>query len=174
MPQWPVASNNSILVAGIPLEMEFEAYGTIWPGMGVEYTGANSYTVQACSTLGANIIGIADKSQADLTGRGAWRKDVADAEGLSTLYYTTGDELKVISNAGGIIVMLLLAPLNQTIDEGDKLQCYGTVPGTFTVMDCEVDPASTVNLCALVAEAMESVTTTTLTLSQYIMAKLLI
>lgn len=173
MPQWPVPSNNSILVAGIPLEMEFEAYGTIWPGMGVEYTGANSYTVQACDTLGDNLIGIADKSQASLTGRGAWRKDVADDLGApyTTYYYTTGDELKVISNAGGIIVMLLLAPLNQTIDEGDKLQCYGTVAGTFTIFPCGL---TTSDPCALVAEAMESVTTTTLTLSQYIMAKLLI
>ena len=169
MPQWPVASNNSILVAGIPLEMEFEAYGTIWPGMGVSYTGANSYTVKACDALGQNIIGIADKSQASLTGRGAWRKDVADDQGLTTLYYTTGDEPKVIS--GPIIVMLLLAPLNQTIDEGDKLQCYGTVAGTFTVLPCAL---TTTDPCALVAEAMESVTTTTLTLSQYIMAKLLI
>jgi len=169
MPQWPVPSNNSILVAGIPLEMEFEAYGTIWPGMGVEYTGANSYTVQACDTLGDNIICIADKSMASLTGRGSWRKDVADDQGLTTLYYTTGDELKCIS--GPIIVMLLLAPLNQTIDEGDKLQCYGTVAGTFTVFPCGL---TTSDPCALVAEAMESVTTTTLTLSQYIMAKLLI
>lgn len=171
MPQWPVPSNNSILVAGIPLEMEFEAYGTIWPGMGVEYTGANSYTVRACNTLGANLICIADKSMSSLTGRGSWRKDVADDQGLTTLYYTTGDELKCISNAGGIIVMLLLAPLNQTIDEGDKLQCYGTVAGTFTVFPCGL---TTSDPCALVAEAMESVTTTTLTLSQYIMAKLLI
>lgn len=169
MPQWPVPSNNSILVAGIPLEMEFEADGTIWPGMGVEYTGANSYTVQACNHLGDNLIGIADKSQASLTGRGAWRKDVAVAQGKTAYYYTTGDELKVIS--GPVIVMLLLAPLNQTINEGDKLQCYGTVPGTFTVLPCGL---TTTDPCALVAEAMESVTTTTLTLSQYIMAKLLI
>jgi len=172
MPQWPVPSNNSILVAGVPLEMEFEAYGDIWPGMGVEYTGANSYTVRACNTLGANLIGIADKSVADITGRGSWRKDVADAQGITTNdHYVTGDELKVISNAGGIIVMLLLAPLNQTIDEGDKLQCYGTVAGTFTVLPCGL---TTTDPCSLVAEAMESVTTTTLTLSQYIMAKLLI
>lgn len=171
MPQWPVPSNNSILVAGIPLEMEFEAYGTIWPGMGVEYTGANSVQVQACDTLGDNLIGIADKSQASLTGRGAWRKDVADGLGgdYTSLYYTTDDELKVIS--GPVIVMLLLAPLNQTINEGDKLQCYGTVAGTFTVLPCGL---TTTDPCALVAEAMESVTTTTLTLSQYIMAKLLI
>jgi len=151
--------------------MEFEAYGTIWPGMGVEYTGANSYTVRACNTLGANLIGIADKSMASITGRGSWRKDVADDQGApyTSLYYTTLDELKVIS--GPIIVMLLLAPLNQTIDEGDKLQCYGTVAGTFTVFPCGL---TTSDPCALVAEAMESVTTTTLTLSQYIMAKLLI
>lgn len=170
MPQWPVPSNNSILVAGIPLEMEFEVYGTIWPGMGVEYTGADSYTVRACNAQGANLIGIADKSQASLTGRGAWRKDVADDLGApyTSLHYTTDDEMKVIS--GPIIVMLLLAPLNQTIDEGDKLQCYGTVAGTFTVLDC----LATTNPCSLVAEAMESVTTTTLTVSTYIMAKLLI
>ena len=151
------------------MEMEFEAYGTIWPGMGVSYTGANSYTVKACDALGQNIIGIADKSQASLTGRGAWRKDVAEANDKSTLYYTTGDEPKVI--AGTVMVMLLLAPLNQTIHEGDKLQCYGTVPGTFTVLPCGL---TTTDPCALVAEAMEEVTTTTLTLSQYILAKLLI
>lgn len=167
MPQWPVPSANSILVAGIPLEMEFEASGTIWPGMGVEYTGANSYTVQACSALGDNIIGIADKSQASLTGRGAWRKDVATDQGKTAFHYTTGDELKVIS--GPVIAMLLLAPLNQTIDEGDKLQCYAD--GAFTVLPCGL---TTTDPCALVAEAMESVTTTTLTLDQYIMAKLLI
>lgn len=150
--------------------MEFEAYGTIWPGMGVEYTGANSYTVRACTTLGANLIGIADKSQASLTGRGAWRKDAAynNLSSPDSYAYTTGDEPKVIS--GPIIVMLLLAPLNQTIHEGDKLQCYGTVAGTFTYLEC----LATTNPCSLVAEAMEEVTTTTLTLTTYIMAKLLI
>lgn len=164
MGQWPVPSANSILVSGVPLEFEFDAYGTIYPGMGVEYTGANSYTVQACDTLGDNLIGIADISMSSLTGRGSWRKD-----GAEDLPYITGDEMKVIS--GPITVMLLLAPLNQTITVGNKLQCYGTVAGTFTVYTCGL---TTSDPCALVAEAMETVTTTTLTLSQYIHAKLLI
>ena len=161
MGQWPQRSNNSILVAGIPLEQEYEASGTIYPGMGLEYTGANSYTVKAC-TDGANVLAIADVSMASVTGRGSWRKD-----GDLDLPYVTSDQLKAISNAGGVIAMLLLST-DQTIDEGNKLQCAGD--GAFGIYLCRYtdDP------CALTAEAMEAVTTTTLQDSVYIMAKLLI
>lgn len=160
MPQWPTPSNNSILVSGVPLEYEYEAGGTIYPGMGVIHTGANSYTVQAC-TEESDVLCIADISMASFTGRGSWRKD-----GVQDLPYLTGDQLKCIS--GSVTVMLLLAPLNQTINEGDKLECAGS--GVFREYAC----LHTSDPCALVAEAMEEVTTTTLTDSVYIHAKLLI
>jgi len=159
MPQWPTPSLNSILVSGIPLEYEYEAHGTIYPGMGVEFTGANSYTMKPC-TAEADVVCIADISMASLTGRGSWRKD-----GVQDLPYLTGDQFKCIS--GDVTVMLLLAT-DVAIDEGDKLECAGD--GVFREYTC----LYTSDPCALVAEALEAVTTTTLEDSVYIHAKLLI
>jgi hypothetical protein len=160
MPQWPVPSNNSILVSGVPLEYEFEAYeSNIYPGMGVNIHATNKWEAELCDD-GDNVTCIVDISMASLTGRGSWRKD-----GVQDLPYNDGDQMKCIS--GPITVMLLLA-VSQTIDEGEKLQCAGG--GAFGAYVCR----ATADPCALVAEALEAVTTTSLQDSVYIHAKLLI
>ena len=165
MPQWPVASSNSILVSGVPLEFEYEAgEATIYPGMGVSIDTSNKWEATLCAE-GANVVCIVDISMASLTGRGSWRADSVHGIGDSVpLPLNEGDQFKCIS--GPITVMLLLAA-DQTIDEGDKLRCAGS--GRFGKFICgtSADP------CALVAEAMDNATTTSLQLTTYIHAKLL-
>ncbi len=166
MPQWPVPSNNSILVSGIPHEFEFEAFeDTIYPGMGVNIHTTNKWEAEMCDS-GDNVTCIVDVSVASVTGRGSWRADSVHGIGDSVpLPYLDGDQMKCIS--GPISVMLLLA-VSQTIDEGAKLQCVGG--GKFGAYNC----GSTADPCALVAEALEAVTTTSLQTAVYIHAKLLI
>lgn len=166
MPQWPVPSNNSILVSGVPLEFEYEAYeSNIWPGMGVNVHATNKWEAEMCDA-GDNVTCIVDISMASLTGRGSWRKDSVHGYGTTTpLPLNDGDQFKCIS--GPVTVMLLLA-VSQTIDEGEKLQCAGA--GAFGAYTCK----ATSDPCALVAEALEAVTTTSLQVSTYIHAKLLI
>lgn len=160
MPQWPQASNNSILVSGIPLEFEYETTATAYPGMGVTINTTSKWEVDLCDKHD-NVVCIVDVSMASLTGRGSWRKD-----GVKDLPYTDNDQMKCIS--GPITVMLLLAA-SETVDEGDKLACAGD--GRFGKVACVM---TTDTLCALVAEAMEAVTTNSVQLSSYIHAKLLI
>jgi|26BtaG_2_1085354.scaffolds.fasta_scaffold07258_3 hypothetical protein len=166
MGQWPVASNNSILVSGVPLEFEFEAFeNTIYPGMGVNIHTTNRWEAEMCDD-GDNVTCIVDISMASLTGRGSWRADSVRGIGTATpLPYNDGDQMKCIS--GPVTVMLLLA-VSQTIDEGEKLQCVGS--GRFGAYVCR----ATADPCALVAEALEAVTTTSLQTAVYIHAKLLI
>lgn len=171
MPQWPQHSHNSILVSGIPLEFEYEtSEDHVWPGMGMTINGTNKWKVDLCSD-GSNIVCIADISMASLSGRGSWRYDSSihgyDTSDTTNYTYHTGDQLKCIS--GSITAMLLLAP-SQTIDEGTKLQCVGS--GLFGEFNCLTTFNLAVDPCALVAEAMEAVTTQTL--SAYVHAKLLI
>jgi len=169
MPQWPVASNNSILVSGVPLEFEYEATDNTWPGMGVTINTTSKWEVDLCDS-GDNIICITDISMASLTGRGSWRYDsgiYGHAAAGDVKAYADNDQMKCIS--GSITVMLLLAA-GQTIDEGDKLQCVGD--GMFGIYSCLTTINFAVDPCALVAEAMEAVTT--LTVPQYIHAKLLL
>ena len=167
MPQWPVPSANTILVSGVPLEWEYEAFeDNIWPGMGVNVHTTNKWEAEMCDA-GDNVTCIVDISMASLTGRGSWRKDsVKGYAGFTNQYaLDDGDQFKCIS--GAITVMLLLAA-DQTIDEGEKLQCAGS--GAFGAYTCK----ATSDPCALVAEALEAVSTTTLQVSTYIHAKLLI
>lgn len=170
MPQWPVPASNSILVSGVPLEFEYEAYEDhIWPGMGVVIDTTNKWEAKMCAD-GENIVCIVDISMAHLSGRGSWRYD-SSIHGYSsdgtTYTYHDEDQMKCIS--GNITVMLLLAA-SQTITEGEKLQCVGS--GMFGTYACLTTFNLAVDPCALVAEAMEAVTT--LTVPQYIHAKLLI
>ena len=105
MPQWPVESNNSILVSGVPLEYEYESTGNIWPGMGVTINTTSKWEADLCDS-GDNIVCIVDISMASLSGRGSWRYDSA-IHGYATdanLYaYNDNDQMKCIS--GSITVM---------------------------------------------------------------------
>jgi len=168
MPQWPVSANNAILVNGVPLEHEYEASeGSIWPGMGVTINTTNYWEADLCDD-GDNVKCIVDISMASLTGRGSWRYDSIHGHGTTTpLPLNDEDQFKCIS--GSISVMLLLAG-SQTIDEGDKLQCVGA--GMFGKFECLTTVNLAVDPCALVAEAMEAVTTQTT--PKYIHAQLLI
>jgi len=167
MPQWPKASSNSILVSGVPLEFEFEASeSTIYPGMGVNIVVGTPEEAELCDA-GDNVTCIVDISVSSLTGRGSWRKDSVRGHGTDTpLPYNDGDQMKCIS--GPITVMLVLAA-GETITEGEKLQCAGS--GTFGAFICANE---TSDPCALVAEALQAVTTTAAEISTYIHAKLLI
>ena len=169
MPQWPQHAHNSILVSGIPLEFEYESSGNIWPGMGVTINTTSKWEVDLCDD-GDNIICVVDISMASLSGRGSWMYDSAIHGYLvdtNEYAYHDGDQMKCIS--GPITVMLLLAD-SQEIDEGDKLQCAGD--GMFGKFECLTTFNLAVDPCALVAEAMEAVTTTTV--NTYVHAKLLI
>jgi len=169
MPQWPVAAQNAILVGGLPLFFEYEAYDTIYPGYVVQLdVGLADYYVRRCTAEGVNVIGVADLAQASQTGRGTWRKyDCNDESDDSDrdLPYLQGDQVKVIS--GPIHVMLVLCA-SQDIEAGMKLQCCDGSPGMVQEYLCV-----TATPCGLVAEAMEDVATGAGECA-YIHAKLLI
>ena len=172
MPQWPVAAQNAILVAGLPLFFEYEASGNIYPGYVVNldrFPGVD-WEIEACDADAVNVIGVADLAMSSQTGRGSWRKYDCDNESdvaARNLPYIDGDQVKVIS--GPIIVMLVLCA-SQTIVAGDKLQCCGgTTPGMVAEFTC----LSAASPCSLIAEAMEDVTTAAGHCA-YVMAKLLI
>jgi len=134
------------------------------------------WEVDLCDS-GDNIICIVDISMATLSGRGSWMYDsgirgfLAPTPSGGTygndFAYADGNQLKCIS--GPITVMLLVAD-TQVIDEGTKLQCISN--GMFGVFLCFTTFNLAVDPCALIAEAMEAVTTTTV--NTYVHAKLLI
>ena len=172
MPQWPVGASNSILVSGVPLEFEYEATETMWPGMGVVINATNKWEVDLCAS-GENIICVTDISMASLTGRGSWRYDSAihgyiAEDSASTYAYADNDQVKCIS---GTITAMLLVAISQEITQGEKLQCIGG--GKFGAFECMTLVTVAVDPCAIVAEAMEDLTTTSL-IPQYIHAKLLL
>ena len=166
MPQWPVAPSNAILVGGLPLFHEYEAYATIYPGFVVEFTGADDPALITYCSDGGNPVGVADIAMAYQTGRGSWRKPSCENVESSTkdLPYLSGDQVEVIS--GPVIVMLVL-DANENIIPGDKLMCAGS--GLVKEYYC----LTTSDPCALVAEAIENVVTGGGECA-YIMAKLLI
>lgn len=167
MPQWGTAAmtDYAILVGGLPLFMEYEADGTIYPGYLVELT--NPGHVQACSSQGADIIGIADMAMADQDGHGTRRDYNCDDNTTADedLPYQTHDQVKVIS--GPITVMIVLGQEN-TITAGDKLQC-GAQAGKADEYLC----LTTADPCALVAESLVDADTGTGE-CEYIWVKLLI
>jgi len=170
MPQWPVPAANAILVGGLPLYHEYEAAETIYPGYVVSFSGATSpVTIIACdSGEDDDPLGVAVLSMADQTGRGSWRKPDCTGAGDTTknLYYTTGNQVKVVS--GDVFVMLILDQ-NETIVPGDKLMCSDANPGYVVEYYC----GETSLPCDMVAESMEHVVTGTGD-CEYFLAKLLI
>ena len=169
MPQWGTSSETlyGILVAGLPLFMEFEADQTIYPGMVVSLLeGETEGHVMTCDE-GANAVGVADIAMATQDGNGSRRKAACDANvsQAEDNPYVAGDQVKVIS--GPIIVMLIL-DASENVIVGEKLQC-ATTSGMVEEYAC----LTTSDPCALVAEALESVTTGVGECA-YIMAKLLI
>jgi hypothetical protein len=151
MPQWGTAwgTDYGILVAGLPLFMEYEADGTIYPGMVVEFTATDGH-VKAADTKADNIVGVADIAMATQDGNGSRRKADCDPNTTDATEnpYVAGDQVKVIS--GPIIVMLILEPVNDIVP-GDKVQ-VGDTDGMVTEYSCTI----TGNPCALVGEALET------------------
>jgi len=169
MPQWGFTNETlyGILVAGLPLFMEFEAYNSvIYPGMAVMMNGEGFVT--PC-TNGANPVGIADIAMASQTGRGSRRKADCDdnvAAGDDNAY-AVGDQVKVIS--GPIIVKLILGD-DEDVVAGEKLQCDDDLTaGMVQNYDC----STTADPCAIIAESLETMSTAAAACA-YIMAKLLI
>jgi len=169
-PQWPVPASNGILVGGLPLFHEYEAYESIYPGMVVSYTGATSpVTIQRCdSGNNENPVGVAIMAMGDQTGRGSWRKPDCTGAGSTTrdLPYAASNQVKVVS--GTIFVMLILDQ-NETLVPGDKVMCSDANPGLVIEYYC----GDTADPCDLIAESMEHVVTASGE-CEYFMAKLLI
>lgn len=163
MPQWGTSSETlwGILVAGLPLFMEFEADETIHPGMVVMLFAEGH--VKKC-TRAANPVGVADIAMATQDGNGSRRDSDCDDHNEDSKPYVTGDQVKVIS--GPIIVMLILDE-NEDITIGEKLSCAET-SGRVEDLPC----SDTTNPCAIVAEALENISTAGGECA-YIMAKLL-
>ena len=169
MPQWPVPSANSILVGGLPLFHEYEAYEDIYPGMAVSFTGnVLPVTIQACA-FGEDPVGIALKAMADQDGHGSWMVPTCTGAESTTkdLPYQAGDQVKVVS--GAIFVMLILDS-NEAIEPGAKLQCSANTSGYVEEFYCD---GTTADPCDLLAESLEAVTTGD-DACEYFMAKLLI
>ena len=165
MPQWGTSNETlyGILVAGLPLFMEFEANETIYPGMVVELQAEG--TIDACDA-GHNPVGVADIAMATQDGNGSRRKYQCDPNTVvgEDNPYVAGDQVKVVS--GPIIVNLILDD-NEIITVGEKLAC-GDTSGYVHDIVC----GTTTDPCAIVAEALETVTTADGECI-YIMAKLL-
>ena len=152
MPQWGTTNETDygILVAGLPLFMEWEASATIYPGMAVMFS-SESY-ITPC-TDGSNPVGIADIAMATQDGNGSRRKADCDdnvAEGDDNPY-VSGDQVKVIS--GPIIVKLILGP-SEDVVAGEKVQCDDTA-GMVQNYDC----STTADPCAIVGESLEDLST---------------
>ena len=166
MPQWGTSNETDygILVAGLPLFMEFEAYQTTYPGYVVMMQAEG--IVKNC-TEGANPVGIADIAMATQDGNGSRRYYLCDdnVDEDEDNPYVAGDQIKVIS--GPIIVKLVLEEA-EVITVGEKLEC-GQTAGQVQDYIC----SSTSDPCAIVAEALEDITTGAGECA-YIMVKLLI
>jgi hypothetical protein len=134
-PQWPNKPDNSILVAGVPLEMEYEAYGTIFPGDLVEFE-TTTCKVKAAQADSNVVLGIADLAMASITQRGASRANA----------YIAGDQVKVIS--GPIIVIGRLVA-SADITCGDNLQAAPS--GEIKEFVCGTD-----NACQLIGQSIET------------------
>ena len=166
MPQWGTSNETDygILVAGMPLFMEFEAYEEMYPGYVVQMQAEG--VVKKCLE-GLNPVGIADIAMATQDGNGSRRYYLCDpnVELLDDNPYIAGDQVKVIS--GPIIVKLVLGQ-SEVVVVGEKLEC-GETAGQVQDYIC----STTSNPCSIVAEALEDVTTHAGECA-YIMAKLLI
>ena len=148
--QWPVAPAQAIVDAGVPLEMEWEANGDIYPGDVVEFDTAACPKIKAGTDDATGVIGVAEISMGSYTGRGAKR----------TVPYEAGDQVKVVS--GDILVMLRLVN-SVAITCGDHLQPAPS--GEVKKYVCGTDEA-----CQLVAQAVESKASLT-TSFQWILTK---
>ena len=153
MTQWPVPSNHSIVVAGLPLYMEIE-HSTdgpdILPGDLVEFAGTSDCTVKAGQVDSVSIIGVADISPQSATTppRGSSR----DATSPTTGGYTDGDQVKIVR--GPLCVMLRIAA-SSDIGCGDFVQpaASGEVKEYYCITD---------NDCQRIAQALETTTVNTL------------
>jgi len=142
MPAWDsVVMGNSILDAGVVLEMEFEAAGEIFPGDVVEFDTSDCPKIKAGQDNAIGIIGVADISMGSPTGRGAQK----------TVAYAAGDQVKVIS--GPIIVWLRLVT-SGNITCGDHVQSAGS--GEVKEYVCGTDEA-----CQLLAQSLQTVAVVT-------------
>ncbi len=149
--QWPVPTTHSIVVAGLPLYMEFEqgtetGTAAILPGDLVEFTSPGAdCTVKAGQADSETIIGVADISPQSAT--------TPPRGGDRTTAYAAGDQVKIVR--GPLLVMLRIAT-SQDIACGEFVQPAAS--GEVKAYICVTD-----NDCQRIAQAMEttSISTTT-------------
>lgn len=141
MGQWPTPTTNSIVVAGLPLYMEFEhGDGTaILPGDLVEFNSPpTDCTVKAGQDNSESIIGVADISPESAT--------TPPRGGSRTVAYAEGDQVKIVR--GPLLVMLRIAT-GQDIQCGEFVQPAAS--GEVKAYICVTD-----NDCQRIAQAMET------------------
>lgn len=148
MTQWPVPTTHSIVVAGMPLYMEFEAGSAgddILPGDLVEFVTNTDCTVKAGQADSTEVIGVADISPQSAT--------TPPRGGDRLTAYAAADQVKVVR---GPICVMLRIELGSTIGCGDYVQpaASGQVKEYYCVTD---------NDCQRIAQALESTSVSTTT-----------
>jgi len=141
--QWPVPTTHSIVVAGLPLYMEFEhaaevTTAAILPGDLVEFAGTTNCDVKAAQDDSTIVIGVADISpqSASTPPRGGDR----------TTAYQEGDQVKIVR--GPLLVMLRIKT-SEDISCGEMVQPAAS--GEVKAYICVTD-----NDCQRIAQAMET------------------
>jgi len=140
MPQYPVASTNSIITGGLPLYMEFEAAGTIMPGDLVQFNSpaAGDCTIKAGVVDSEEIVAVADIAPASPT--------TPPRGGSRTVGYAANDQ--VVCFRGPVTCMLRLAA-------SEQLQCGEFVQpaasGEVKAYVCGTD-----NDCQRIAQSLET------------------
>ena len=142
MPQYPVPSNNSIVVGGLPLYLEFEAASAILPGDLVQFNSpaAGDCTIKAGANDSAEVVGVADIAPASPT--------TPPRGGDRTTAYAAGDQVVVLR--GPLTIMLRVATSEQ-IQCGEMVQPAAS--GEVKAFVCGTD-----NDCQRIAQSLQTLT----------------
>lgn len=147
MTSFPVPSNHSIVVGGLPLYMELEAASgsAILPGDLVQYNspGAGDCTIKEGAADSTEIVGLADISPQSAT--------TPPRGGDRVTAYAAGDQVKVVR--GPLTVMLRVAT-SETIQCGEFVQPAAS--GEVKAYICVTD-----NDCQRIAQSLETLTQNT-------------
>lgn len=151
MTQFPIASNHSILVGGLPRFLEFEqgaevTTALILPGDLVEFTSAGGdCSVKAGQADSEEILGVANIHPVGFA--------TPPRGGDRVTAYAEGDTVEVIN--GPITVMLRIAS-SQEIQCGEFVQPAAS--GEVSAFACGTD-----NACMLIAQSLETIAQDTTT-----------
>lgn len=144
MTSFPVPSNHSIVVGGLPLYMEFEAAtsSAILTGDLVQFNnpGASDCTIKEGVDNSTEIIGVADISPQSAT--------TPPRGGDRTTAYAAGDQVKVVR--GPLTVMLRVAT-------SEQIQC-GEFVQPMTSGEVKAYLCITDNDCQRIAQSLQTLT----------------